>query len=141
MLVHLSGRWHLAAYCRLRQAPRFFRLDRIDRFDPLGEQFILSERHQMTPDSGQPADLPEARVRFDLSVARWVRERQPYTFQREELTATGLLCVYALRDEGELLAWLLGWGAAVEVLSPSSLRARLVAEARALLARHGEDRN
>ena len=44
--------------------------------------------------------------------------------------------MYALRDERELLAWLLTWGRAVEVLGPDSLRAALAEEARAMLARH-----
>jgi predicted DNA-binding transcriptional regulator YafY len=44
--------------------------------------------------------------------------------------------VYALRDEQEILTWLLTWGSSVEVLGPASLRASLAEEARALLARH-----
>ena len=82
--------------------------------------------------------IPEARVRFDAGVVRWVRERQPFVFLREEAYADagGPVFVYLLRDERELLSWLLAWGAAVEVLEPPSLRARLAAEARAILARH-----
>ena len=135
-LVYLDQAWHLAAYCRLRQGPRLFRLDRVDRFEPLGERFELAERHAFGPPSTRLDGLPEARVRFDPAVERWVRERQPFTFLREEVHSDGSVFVYALRDEGEVLAWLLSWGAAVAVLSPAGLRARLAAEARAVLARH-----
>ena len=83
----------------------------------------------------------EVRVRFDAAVERWVRERQPYVFLREETDVDGPIFVYALRDERELLAWLLSWGAAVEVLSPPDVRTRLAIEARAILARHTSEAN
>ena len=85
MLVHLTRAWHLAAYCRLRQAPRLFRLDRIDHLEALPERFTLGERHRRRPEWEQQAgEGGEARVRFDPSVVRWVRERQLYLFRREE---------------------------------------------------------
>lgn len=80
----------------------------------------------------------EARVRFDPTAERWVRERQPFFFHREEADPAGAVFVYAVRDERELLGWLLSWGAHAEVLSPPDLRARLTAEARAILARHAD---
>jgi predicted DNA-binding transcriptional regulator YafY len=82
------------------------------------------------------ADAPEVRVRFHPSVERWVRERQPFTFVREERDASGSVFVYAVRREDDLVRWLLGWGASAEVLSPQSLRARLSAEAWLMFARH-----
>ncbi len=140
MLVNLSETWHLSAYCRLRQDRRLFRLDRIDRFEPLDEHFTLDERHEVGPDEYEDRleRFGEARVRFDPTVVRWVRERQPWVFLREEPGADGPVFVYALRDERELLTWLLSWGAAAELLSPPDLRTSLVHEARAILARHAE---
>ena len=136
-LVYLDRGWLLAAYCRLRQGPRLFRLERIDRFELLGERFALGERHRLDPGIVGGTDrFPEVRVRADPSVQRWIRERQSHLCLREERDDHGPVFVYALRDERELLPWLLGWGAAIEVLAPASLRARLAAEARALLARH-----
>lgn len=139
-LVHFGDAWHLAGYCRLRQGPRLFRLDRIDRLELLPERFTLGARHTV-PERIDPnvADFPEARVRFDPDVVRWVRERQPFTLLREEPAPDpkdGSIFVYALRDERELVPWLLTWGRGVEVLEPASLRASLAEEARALLARH-----
>ena len=136
-LVYLEGDWHLAAYCRLRQAPRFFRVDRIDRLQILPERFTPDERHALERyDARQVAVYPEARVRFDPAAVRWVRERQPYVFLREELDAVGPVFIYALRDERELLRRLLSWGAEAEVMGPPDLRAHLAAEARAVLDRH-----
>lgn len=138
-LLHLQDAWYVAGYCRLRRAPRFFRLDRVDGLDVLDERFIPDERHQIERNRVEDEPWPEAVVRFDPSVERWVRERQPFYLLREEQDADGTRFAYALRDERELLTWLLSWGAAVEVLTPSSLRAALAAEARAILARHAAE--
>jgi predicted DNA-binding transcriptional regulator YafY len=163
MLVHLSRAWHLAAFCRLRQAPRLFRLDRIDRLEALPEHFTLGERHHRRPEWEQRAgERGEARVRFDPSVLRWVRERQLYLFRREEpqqgpepqqqtdtapdrtggqggtshSALPGPVFVYSLREESALLGWLLSWGGAFTVLSPAHFRDRVAATARAIATRH-----
>jgi len=139
-LTLLSDTWHLAAYCRVRQAPRFFRLNRINHLALLPETFELSERHVMGPEHEQPnAALPEVRVRFDPAIERWVRERQAPTLLREEEDAHGPVFAYALRDDQELLGWLLGWGAAFEVLSPDPFRRRVAQELARMLARHTEE--
>jgi predicted DNA-binding transcriptional regulator YafY len=136
-LVYFAEHWQLAGYCRLRQGPRMFRLDRIDHLNILGEQFTLGERHAIPGRTEDwKLDAAEARVRFDPAVERWVRERQPFTFVREEHDSVGPVFVYAIRQERDLVLWLLSWGAAVEVLSPPALRAQMAAEARAILRRH-----
>ena len=135
-LLHLQDAWYVAGYCRERRAPRFFRLDRVDGLDVLDERFVPDERHRIERNRVADEPWPEAVVRFDPSVERWVRERQPFYLLREEQDADGTRFVYALRDVRELLTWLLSWGAAAEVLGPPSLRAALAAEARAILARH-----
>jgi predicted DNA-binding transcriptional regulator YafY len=136
-LLHLTDAWYLAGYCRLRQDARLFRLDRVDRLELLAERFEVGERHaQPRAYERDVSGYPEARIRFDRSVLRWVRERQPFFLLREERDGQEPVFVYALRDEQELLAWLLPWGRAVEILAPDSLRARLADEARAILGRH-----
>ena len=136
-LVYFERAWHLAGYCRLRQAPRLFHLARIDRLELLPERFVLGERHQLRgPRDTWKGATAEARVRFDRSVVRWVRERQQFSFLREEADDDGEpVFVYALRPGDELLTWLLSWGAAATVLDPPELRARLAEVARAILAR------
>jgi len=41
-----------------------------------------------------------------------------------------------VRDEQEVVQWLLGWGRYLRVLEPESLRQRIAAEAEATLRRH-----
>jgi predicted DNA-binding transcriptional regulator YafY len=139
-LVFLGERWQMAGYCRLRRGPRLFRLDRIDHLNILAEQFELTDRHAIAPRSEDWQSIaPEARVRFDAVVERWVRERQPFTFLREELDSAGPVFVYAMRDEQDLLRWILSWGVNVEVLGPAELRTRVRADAGKIARRHAPD--
>jgi predicted DNA-binding transcriptional regulator YafY len=133
-LVYLNETWHLAAYCRLREAGRFFRLDRIDELRVAAERFEPTARHQLSPGGAGPAPSgEEARVRFDPRVERWVRERQIFYLSREEVDERGTVFVYALRDADVLAHWLLGWGAQAEVLAPATLRERIAREAREIV--------
>jgi predicted DNA-binding transcriptional regulator YafY len=136
-LIFMAESWHLAAYCRSRAAPRFFRLNRIDALHLLKERFAIDERHVTPPHHEEwRTGMPEARVRFDPQVERWVRERQLFTFVREEADLFGAVFVYSVHDEEALIAWLLGWGTRAELLDPPALRARLADQARAVWARH-----
>jgi len=136
-LVNLGDAWFLTGYCRLRQDARIFRLDRIDRLEVLDERYIPTARHAVGPPHERDlGSYPEARVRVDRDAIRWFRERQPDTLLREDREAGGLVFVYAVRDELQLLTWLLSWGSAIEVLAPDWLRTRLADEARAVTARH-----
>jgi hypothetical protein len=98
---------------------------------------VPTERHRTRPDPDAGWErFPEVRVRFDAAVARWVRERQPYFFRREEEAAGGPVFVYAVRDQHDVLAWLLSWGGAFQVLGPPAFRRLVAEEARLVLARH-----
>ncbi|HEY3108663.1 MAG TPA: YafY family protein [Chloroflexota bacterium] len=133
-LVYLNETWHLAAYCRLREAGRLFRLERIDELRVTAERFETTARHQLRPADDAPApSAEEARVRFDSRIERWVRERQIFYLSREEVDERGTVFVYALRDAEVLAHWLLGWGAQAEVLAPASLRERIAREARKIV--------
>lgn len=127
-LIYSNGAWYFAAYCRLRQDFRSFRLDRVeemrlqrDHFDPRAQ----TEAAQTTI---------EVRVRFTGDVVRWVRERQLYAFVAEEAVpgSEDRLMIYAVHQLSEMTPWLLSWGAAAEVLSPPELRRQIRSEAKRL---------
>lgn len=119
-LFYSDGVWYLEGYCRLRKDIRAFRLSRIERMTALRETF--SKRR-----TGKPGEQKkiEIRIRFSKNIARWVRERQHYGFQREETLPDGVLMVYEVHDVSEMTAWILGWGEAAEALSPKELRKSL----------------
>jgi predicted DNA-binding transcriptional regulator YafY len=118
-LAYSNGVWYVNGYCRLRQGPRGFRLDRVDDLRLKTEHF---KARVLLPASGPAIDV---RVRFDHAIVRWVRERQHYAYQREEPAPDGWIMTYRVERLSELTPWLLGWGAQAEVLAPPELRAEI----------------
>jgi predicted DNA-binding transcriptional regulator YafY len=116
-LFYSDGIWYLEGYCRLRKDIREFRLSRIEKMVALNETF--SKRR-----AGKTGEQKKISIKigFAKSIARWVRERQHYGFQSEEVLPDGVVMKYAVHDVSEITAWILGWGAAAEVLSPKELR-------------------
>ncbi len=132
-IVFLDKIWMLSAYCRLRQAPRTFRLERIDRLEILPETFTPRDLGQMKPRPGQE-DLI---IQFDPDAVRWVRERQHFTFDREEMDANGrCLMVYRPNRWEQIEGWLLSWGAVLEIVAPQSKRERFRETAVRIAQRH-----
>ncbi len=126
-LSYYNGSWYVNGYCRLRQGMRGFRLERVEALKMLDETF--SPRYL----EDTPGEKFTVRVRFTHDSARWVRERQHYAFQSEEHTASGIIMTYCVDSVSEIKNWLLGWGAAAEVLSPQSLRDDIRREAQKLV--------
>ena len=127
-LLYFNKTWLLAAYCRLRLAPRVFRLDRIDRLTVRPETF---ERREW--DEGRERRPLEVVVRFDKSILRWVQERQHFSFaaERDEQTM-----VYHPRSFDKIEGWLLSWGDKMELLEPPELRQQLKETIMGMLAQH-----
>jgi predicted DNA-binding transcriptional regulator YafY len=132
-LIFISGSWHLSAYCHLRLGVRNFRLDRIDQLELLEQTYQrpASFHIQEKPKHGARTILVKAL--FEPGIARWVKESRSYYVTQEEECEAGLLVTLMIRQESEILQWLLSWGGRVQVLEPSSLRELLQAEATNIL--------
>lgn len=134
-LVHINGNWNLVAYCHMRQDIRNFRLDRMDNLELLAKIFNRPANFgmQQRPIESRPILV---RALFDKDAARWVKESPSYFVTGMEETPEGLLVTLQIRQENEILQWLLSWGQHVRVLEPESLRKRLVEEAEGILRNH-----
>jgi predicted DNA-binding transcriptional regulator YafY len=134
-LAHMAGAWYLTGYDHLRRAVRTFRLDRIEEVTVLDRTFVRPPGaflHRRENDI-RPVEI---RALFTPEVARWVRESRSFYTVTEEEVPEGLLVTLQVRQESEILSWLLGWGRHVRVLAPESLRRQIAEEAEALLATH-----
>jgi predicted DNA-binding transcriptional regulator YafY len=112
----------------LREAERAFRLDRIEslRLEP--------ERFKPRPlTKSSRSESVEVVARFRGDAARWVQERQHWSYAGEIQTEDGPAFRYRPSRLDEIAPWLFGWGTAIEVLAPAALRARLRNEARGVL--------
>lgn len=131
-LIHLDNTWYLSGYCHLRHDTRNFRLDRIDDLKILSTSFKRPQNFQVGPKPRSEADIT-VRVLFKPAVARWVQEDSFFYVKQMETTPDGLLVTLRVRQESDLVQWLLGWGSNVRVLEPDSLQARLASELAAAL--------
>ncbi|MCP5097496.1 MAG: WYL domain-containing protein, partial [Chloroflexi bacterium] len=99
-------------YCRLRQAPRVFRLDRINRLRPLSKTFIPHEIDDQKPIPGKTTVV----VRFDADIVRWVRERRHFSYASEQIEPNGnVIMTFRPRNTDQLISWLLSWGDSIEL--------------------------
>jgi predicted DNA-binding transcriptional regulator YafY len=132
-LAYWLGSWHLIAYCHMRQDIRNFRLDRMEELELLPRTFTRPANFQMDQRSGDQSRNITVRVLFDWEIARWVREGRSYFVTAEEETEDGLLVTLMIRQQNDILQWLLSWGSHVRILEPASLREHLAEEAQAML--------
>jgi predicted DNA-binding transcriptional regulator YafY len=77
-LTYSDGAWYVSGYCRLRQAPRAFRLDRVVHYRVLMERFAPRELAPVAQTT------IEVWARFRIDQVQRVRERQHYGFVRED---------------------------------------------------------
>jgi len=64
-------------------------------------------------------------------------QESPSGFQiAEESHPDGLLVTFAVRQDEDILNWLLSWGSQVRVLEPETLRHKLAQEAERILKNH-----
>ena len=137
-LTHVRNVWFLTAWDTTRRALRRFRLARMEDVVVLEETFPPPQNFRAGMGERSTDHLIEARALVDAEVARWAQENPSFFRVAEEMTPDGLLVTLRVRDEEDVLQWLLGWGRHVRVLQPESLRQRIAAEAEALLAGHRE---
>ena len=132
-LARLTSDWYLLAYCHLRQDFRVFRLSRINQLNILPNRFERSPDYQ--PDWLNPSGMQNiiVKVLFKPEVSRWVQENSSYYSLESTETDEGLAISMFVRDEREIMQWLLGWGSNVRVLEPESLVDRLLEEAKKLI--------
>jgi hypothetical protein len=93
-----------------------------ERFTP--KTFSRGERHGI-----------EVRVRFVEEVLPWVRERQHWSFDREEADSNGVVMIFRPDSLNEISSWILSWGASAVPLSPPELRALIKTEAELIVRR------
>ncbi|WP_372733728.1 helix-turn-helix transcriptional regulator [Nocardioides sp.] len=136
-VVNADGHAYLDAWCHLAEAPRLFRLDRIERAEVLEEP--------ITTEPTAPRDLGVGFFTHDsrVSVAtlliapslRWVSEQYPVQEVRER--ADGRLEVDLLvADSRWLVRFALGLAPYVEILSPRESAEALSAAAQQALSNY-----
>ena len=144
---HLANRensWYLIGHDLERQGLRTFALPRIAAVVVAKETFTrpadFSPEKFFASALGVLGGSGDFRVviRFTAAVAERVREREWHESQEmRELPGGGLELCLRLGALSEIEQWILGWGAAAEVIGPAELRESIRKTAIALAARYG----
>lgn len=135
-LVLQAGIWLLTAYCRLRKEIRHFRLDRMKELRLTDEPYTRPEGFDIH--RYRPADRRETTVelRFEPHLAQRLKENRSYYMVEERSTEEALYITLRVHRIEDVLAWIMSWGSAVQVLAPSSLQHRLTEEAEKIIKQY-----
>lgn len=133
-----AGAWYLHAYCRSARAPRWFRLDRIERL-------VVREERAPTPPADRPAPPPAYRPSEGDEVvvlhvqrpAAWLLER--LVVEEVEEAGDGVRATLRAPALEGIARLVLSQGGAVRVVAPPRLAERVAELARATLARYAPD--
>ena len=118
-LVLKHYRWYLYAWCRERQAFRYFKLSRMQDLQVLAQGFESDYSHLDLPQTLFESDLSPVSLRFDDQVAYRVYDDFAGLAVKDD--QGGLLVETQLPISQDLVAYLLSYGAHIQVLAPRSL--------------------
>lgn len=130
-LVHQRGHWYLiAAEGGERRA---YRIDRAEDLEAVGkpgsferpQHFSARDALPKAPWEAGPADLVAVAL-FDAEVAWWAKRQLPDQEEVEERADGSLRARLRVANPDAFVGWILGFGAAAEILEPASLRSALL---------------
>lgn len=132
--LYLSQHWHVVAYCRLREAFRNFRLDRIQHLTLSEEVFAARPEtlQQYWIDEANRRSKEKVVIRFQAAavlpaLAQHVQDtKHQYGWTHEKSLPDGSVeMVFLIGSLPYLATWLLPYAGAVTVLEPLALRDHL----------------
>jgi predicted DNA-binding transcriptional regulator YafY len=139
-VLFYSQQWHIVAWCRLRQALRDFRLDRMEGCEILSEVFeghLDFSLEDFISRECEAAERSPAIIDVAPDALDWFRSQAPSPAVREEKLSDGWLRIEILAYAPQYLAhWLMSFGTRVRVEYPPALREQIQSEARAVLAHY-----
>lgn len=131
------GNWYLRAHCRMADAERVFRIDRIREIEPTGERFTVIPR-SLEPEIGYTPGAEDVRATILLrDRARWVSDYYPVEIVADN--ADGLVVRFSASDPLVVARLLLRLGSEADLLEGTAVE-RTVQDLRSrILARYASD--
>ncbi len=126
-IVFYSGRWHLIAWCRLRNGYRDFRVDMIKTLTNTGVTFdgrsLMTLKQYFDSLAQAHEDMQKVVVLFETKVSKYVRNvKYYYGFVSDEELEDQIRMTFLVPNLPGFCRWLMMYGSAVEIESPDSLR-------------------
>ncbi|NQZ76237.1 MAG: YafY family transcriptional regulator [Ekhidna sp.] len=140
-MVFYSGRWHLIAFCRLRQDLRDFRADRIEKVTILTEEINPAKHPNYLDFLNQTligTDAKEVTITASSMAVRFMGEQKYYQgFVEEKKLADGKYEMKFVTPYYDYFArWLMSYGNEVKITSPSELQGFAATIAKELFDHH-----
>jgi len=126
-IVYYTGRWHLIAWCLLRNGYRDFRVDMIKTLKNTGATFdarshyTLQEYFHSLMEAHR--DMEKVVVLFDKSVTKFLRNaKYYYGFVSEETLEDKVRMTFIIGSFPSFCRWLFSYGTSVEIEGPDKLK-------------------
>ncbi len=131
-LVYYRASWYLDAWCHMRRALRSFGLDAIQQAELLDSSAHEVSDQELDAELGSGYGIfagsktRTAKLRFSAKIARWVEKESWFPQQKGRTDRQGrYILEFPYAQDTELIMDILRYGEEVEVLKPSSLRAKV----------------
>jgi proteasome accessory factor C len=128
------GNWYVRGHCRLADAERVFRIDRIREVDPTGDTFVPPAK-PIEPEIGYTPGAEDVRALILLrQPARWVADYFPVEIVTDD--EMGLVVRFSASDPAVIARLLLRLGDTAELLDGSEVATTLADLRSRVLARY-----
>jgi proteasome accessory factor C len=135
MVFTTMGNWYMRGFCRVADAERVFRVDRIRELAPTGERFEPSTE-QLDPEVGYMPSEEDVRAVIKLGErARWVADYFPVETVSDD--DSGLVVRFSARDASVVARLLLRLGDTAELVEGETVAQRVAELRQRILARYG----
>lgn len=134
-LIFYRDNWYLDAYCHMREGLRSFALDGIRKSESIGRRAIEIVEKELQENFAESYGIfsgkatQKAKLRFTPERARWVSGETWHGQQQSSYDKDGnYILEFDYNQDPELVMEILKHGSGVQVLSPASLKKRVVEE-------------
>lgn len=138
-LAFYGGHWHLLAYCRLREAPRDFRVDRLVKLTMLEENFEADNKRisNFMKEIVRGNELFEVIIEVEKRVAKLIGNQKFYQgFVNEEVKDSCIEMKFLVPSEEYFARWLVSLGDSVKIVEPQSLNSKMLSLAEELISHY-----
>ena len=122
--------------------PKMYTLERINDFrftqqpSPVKEIPALSELFKYSWGSFTGGAVTQVRLLFNEDLEQYMSEKFWVENQEVKNTENGFEVTMRVKLSNELVAWIMGWGDAVQVLEPKELKEQVIDKAHAILRKY-----